>query len=340
MVVGSREVRLARRPAGSLLAEDLVVVETAVPDPGPGEVLVRNLCLSVDAAVRMRLDATVPLGYLPPFQVGEALEGLAVGRVVASRAEGFAEGDLVQHASGFREYALVAAGVAALGGAGALTLLDGKLGPPDVHLGLLGGTGLTAWAGLEVAALAGDDVVWVSSAAGATGSVAAQLARSRGHQVIGSTGGPEKVAYLRGEVGIDAFDYHHGVSESLQALAPQGIDVYFDNVGGEHLEAALSALRPFGRVALCGAVSGYDGGTDAAGPRNLFLATAKNLTLRGFRAGAFVHRAQEARSELAGLWRRGELALRQTDHRGIENAPRALVDLLSGRNIGKTMVHL
>ena len=184
-----------------------------------------------------------------------------MGTVLESRLAGIEAGDIVQHARGYRGLAVVDGDSAALGGAGRLTRLDPALAPPEVHLGLLGGTGLTAWAGIVLVASArAGDTVWVSAAAGAVGSVAAQLAKARGCRVVGSAGSPDKVTYLRDVLGLDAaFDYHQGLGDQLREAAPEGIDVYFDNVGGAHLEAALDALRPFGRVALCGAISGYNG---------------------------------------------------------------------------------
>ena len=328
-----------RHPDGRLASTDLMVVETSVPPLESGQVLVRTTHHSVDAAVRLRMDPVSPPGYLPAFGLGTGIEGLAVGTVVESRADGFAPGDLVQHARGYRELAVVDADSAALGGAGRLTRLDASLGSPDLQIGLLGGTGLTAWAGIvAVAGAKPGETVWISAAAGAVGSVAGQLARARGCRVVGSAGGPEKVAYLLNELGFDAaFDYRQGLGEGLRAAAPEGVDVYFDSVGGAHLEAALEHLRPFGRVALCGAISGYD---TAPGPGigNLFLATSKNVTLQGFRAGAFADRADEARAELADLWRAGRVRLDLAVYRGLYSAPQAIVDLLAGATRGKCLV--
>ncbi|MDT9592804.1 NADP-dependent oxidoreductase [Nocardioides zeae] len=335
----TREVRVVRRPEGGLRESDLEVVETAVPALRDGQVLVRTTHHSVDAAVRLRLDPVSPPGYLPAFELGAGIEGLAVGTVLESRADGFAVGDLVQHARGYRELAVVEARGAALGGAGMLARLDPTLAPPQVHVGLLGGTGLTAWAGIVAVARAQPgETVWVSAAAGAVGSVAAQLARARGCRVVGSAGGPEKVAYLLDHLHLDAaFDYRAGLTAGLETAAPDGVDVYFDNVGGDHLAAALDHLRPFGRVALCGAIAGYDT-EPAPGPHNLFQATSKNLTLQGFRAGAHAARADEARAELAGLWRDGRLRLDVASYAGLDLAPRAIVDLLAGRTRGKCVV--
>ena len=335
----TREVRLVRRPEGPLRVEDLAVAEVEVPRLEAGQVLVRNTHHSIDAALRLRLDPTSPPGYLPAFAVGEGLAGLAVGTVLESRLPGIEVGDIVQHARGYRGLAVVDGDSAALGGAGRLARLDPALAPPEVHLGLLGGTGLTAWAGIVLVASTGaGDTVWVSAAAGAVGSVAAQLAKARGCRVVGSAGSPDKVTYLRDVLGLDAaFDYHQGLVVQLREAAPEGVDVYFDNVGGAHLEAALDSLRPFGRVALCGAISGYNG-DPPRGPANLFLATAKNLTIRGFRAGAFADRADEAREELAGLWRDGRVKLELSTYAGLDEAPRAIVDLLAGRTLGKCVV--
>jgi NADPH-dependent curcumin reductase CurA len=342
MPLTGREVQLTSYPDGELRPSDFRVVEAPVPDPRPGQVLVRNTWTSVDAGLRLRLRETAPRGYFPAFPLRSALDGImTVGEVVESRAEGFVAGDTVWHASGWREYAVVGAGTAALGGLGTLTRLDTRLAPPQRYLGPLGGMGLTAYAGLfEVAGLRAGDVVWVSAAAGAVGSLAAQFAKLRGHRVIGSAGSDEKVAYLVGELGLDAaFNYKAGrVAELLRAVAPDGIDVYFDCVGGDHLEAALGALRPRGRVALCGAVSQYARG--GAGPGNLFQATANDLTLRGFRGSTYVDRMATMQREVGAWLRDGRVRYRESVVDGLERAPEALVGLLSGETIGKTLVRL
>ncbi|MGZ4251568.1 MAG: NADP-dependent oxidoreductase [Solirubrobacteraceae bacterium] len=263
--------------------------------------------------------------------------------MVESRAAGFEPGDTVWHALGWRDYAVVEAGTPALGGLGTLTRLDIGLAPPQTFLGPLGGMGLTAYAGLlEVAAVREGDVVWVSAAAGAVGSLAAQFAKLRGHRVIGSAGSDQKVGYLVEELGLDgAFNYKAGpVADLLGQAAPDGIDLYFDNVGGDHLEAALGALRRWGRVALCGAISAYQRSEPAPGPRNLFQATANDLTLRGFRGSSYLHRMEEMQREVAGWLRDGRLRCRESIIEGLENAPAALVKLLAGETIGKTLVRI
>jgi NADPH-dependent curcumin reductase CurA len=305
---------------------------------------VRNTWTSVDPGLRLRLRARGPEGYFLSFPLDAPMDGImTVGEVVDSRADGFAAGDTVWHASGWREYAAVDSAAPALGGLGTLTRLDVQGAPAQAYLGALGGMGLTAWAGLfEAAALREGDVVWVSAAAGAVGSLAAQFARLRGHQVIGSAGSDEKVAWLLDEVGLDAaFNHRAGpVRELLREAAPDGIDVYFDNVGGEHLEAALGALRPWGRVALCGAVSQYEESGPPRGPSNLFQATANNLTLRGFRGSAHMHLMAEMQRQVSEWLGSGRLRWRESVTEGLEHAPRALADLLAGRTTGKALVRI
>lgn len=337
----NRRLCLARRPAGKLTATDLVLIDEPVPVPGPGEVLVRNTWLSIDPSIRIRLAETTPAGYLPPLRPGDPLSGLALGVVAETRNPEFAVGDLVSHTLGYRDYAVLGSDAQTIGGYGApARIATGGL-PPQWFLGPLGSAGLTAYAGLvEILEVTAADTVWVSAAAGAVGALTAQLAALRGATVIGSAGSPEKVAYLRGELGIAAFDYHEStVAESLGALAPTGIDAYFDNVGGDHLIAALEALRPQGRIALCGAVSGYDAAAPS-GPPNLFTLVAKELRMRGFRAGSFGHLQQSMRDEIAGHLTAGRLVHRESIFDGIEQAGPALVAMLAGATIGKTLCRL
>jgi NADPH-dependent curcumin reductase CurA len=208
---------------------------------------------------------------------------------------------------------------------------------------VLGGNGLTAYAGLfRIAGLRDGDVVWVSAAAGAVGSLVAQMAKIRGHRVIGSAGSDEKVSYLLGELGLDAaFNYKSGpLPELLREAAPDGIDVYFDNVGGGHLEAALDTLRNEGRVAICGTISEYDADDPLPGPSNLFMAVAKNLTIRGFRGSSNVDLLPEMTHEVGAWLREGKLLYRETIVDGLEHAPEALAGLMRGDNTGKTLVKI
>jgi NADPH-dependent curcumin reductase CurA len=268
---------------------------------------------------------------------------MTVGEVIASRADGFAPGDNVSHALGWRDFAIVQAAEPAIGGIGTLRRIDASLAPPQAYLGVLGGTGLTAYAGmLHVADLRQGDVVWVSAAAGAVGGLAAQLAKIRGHRVIGSAGSDQKVSYLLEELGLDAaFNYHAGsLTELLRNAAPDGIDVYFDNVGGYHLEAAISALRRHGRVAMCGTISEYESAAQPLGPSNMFLIVAKELTLRGFRGNTHVALMPELWREVAGWLREGRIKYRETVVDGLENAPMAMARMMRGESVGKALVRI
>ncbi len=334
-----REIRVRRYPTGAVTVDDFEVVDVPVPDPAPGQVLVRNTWTSVDPGLRLRLRSDAPAGYFAAFPLGRAMDGvMAVGEVVASRAQGFAAGDVVAHAQGWRDYAVVDPDEVQLGGVGTLARLDVSRALPSAYLGPLGGMGLTAYAGLHVVdGLTGGETVWVSAAAGAVGSLAAQIARLCGHRVVASAGSDEKVVWLRDELGVDAFNYRDGdLVDQLAVHAPDGIDVYFDSVGGEHLEAALDRLNRGGRVAICGSVSDYE--SAPRGPRNLFLAVSKDLTLRGFRGSSNLHLLPEMRRRVSGWLGTGELVSRETVFEGLESAPHALAEMLAGRTTGKTLV--
>ena len=329
----SREIRLAARPVGEPTPSDFELVETPVPEPGPGQVLVRNRWMSVDPYMRGRMIDRP--SYVPPFQVGAPLEGGAIGEVVASNADGVATRTLVLHNLGWREHAVV--------DADAFQVVEADGMPEQAFLGVLGMPGLTAYVGLlDVGDLREGDDVFVSGAAGAVGSLAAQIAKLRGHRVTGSAGSPEKVAFLRDELGLDAaFDYHDGpVRKLLAEAAPEGIDLYFDNVGGEHLEAAIDRLRPFGRVAMCGAISQYNATEPPRGPSNMSLCVGKRLTLRGFIVRDHWDRHPDFVRDVGGWLRDGKIHYRETVVEGIERAPEAFIGLLGGANTGKMLVKL
>jgi NADPH-dependent curcumin reductase CurA len=329
----TREVQLAARPVGEPKLSDFGLAEVELPDPGPDQLLVRNLWMSVDPYMRGRMNDV--RSYVPPFQLGAPLEGGAVGEVVAAGGDGFEPGQLVMHGLGWRDHALVPAAQA--------RKLDPADGPPQAFLGVLGMPGLTAYVGItEIAALKDGETVFVSGAAGAVGSVVGQIAKARGCTVIGSAGSAEKVAYLRDELGFDrAFDYHDGpVAELLAEAAPEGIDVYFDNVGGEHLEAAIGAMRSFGRIAMCGAISMYNATEAAPGPRNLVMVVGKRLTLRGFIVSDHAERTPDFLRDVGGWLREGKIRYRETVVEGLQNAPEAFIGLLRGDNIGKMLVKL
>jgi NADPH-dependent curcumin reductase CurA len=333
MPTRSRQVQLAARPHGEPKDSDFRLAEVELPDPGPGQVLVRNTYMSVDPYMRGRMDDRE--SYVPPFALDAPLDGGAVGEVVASQAEGLAPGDTVVHQLGWREHALLAADH--------VRKVDPDGISPSAFLGVLGMTGLTAYAGLiDVAGLREGDVVFVSGAAGAVGSLAGQIAKLRGHTVIGSAGSPEKVVHLVDDLGFDtAFNYKEGpVAEQLAAAAPEGIDVYFDNVGGEHLEAAIGALHRHGRVAMCGAISVYNATEPVPGPRNMALAVGKRLALRGFIVTDHGARMKDLIAEVGPAVRDGRIAFRETVVEGLEQAPAALRGLLRGENTGKMVVKL
>jgi NADPH-dependent curcumin reductase CurA len=329
----NREIHLASRPQGWPTAENFRLVQTEVPTPGPGQLVVRNQFMSVDPYMRGRMNDVK--SYVPPFALDAPLDGGAVGEVVASEAAGFAQGDTVLHGLGWREYALVDAKAA--------RQVDPDLAPVSAYLGVLGMTGLTAYAGLlDVAAMKPGETVFVSGAAGAVGSMVGQIAKLRGAaRVVGSAGSPAKVERLRA-LGFDAaFDYHDGpVRDSLRAAAPDGVDVYFDNVGGEHLEAAIGAMNPHGRAAICGMIAQYNATEPPAAPRNLALLIGKRLTLRGFLVGDHGHLRGQFVQEVAGWLRAGKIAYDETVVDGIENAPAAFLGMLRGENLGKMLVRL
>ncbi|MEU6643608.1 NADP-dependent oxidoreductase [Saccharomonospora sp. NPDC046836] len=341
MTAGIQAV-LRRRPAGPVREGDIGLVEVELPAPGPDQILVRNEAMSLDPALRIRMRAEAG-GYLPALAVGQPLEGWAVGQVIASRSDRLVEGDWVMHALGWREYALID------DGAGVLTTLrperievTGGV-PARWFLGPLGWVGLTAWVGLnDVAELRDGDVVFVSGAAGAVGGLAVQIAKLCGHTVIGSAGTPAKVRHVRETLGADAaFCYRDGpAADLLRAAAPNGIDVYFDNVGGDQLTAALDLLREHGRVALCGAISTYELPGDTPGPPNLFNAVAKGLTLRGFLARMYPHRLAEFRTLMREWLSSGAISYPETITRGLSSAPAAFREMLNGGNIGKSIVEL
>lgn len=319
---------------------DLATVE--LPELRPGQVLVRNTWTSVDPGLRLRLRPDAPSGYFAAFPVGVPMDGVFTIGVVEQTADpAFPVGTTVWHSQGWRTHAVVDVAEEAMNGIARLRALDVSVVPPQTYLGPLGPMGLTAYAGLHVVdGLRGGETIWVSAAAGAVGSLVCQVARLLGHRVVASAGTDEKVAWLLDDLGVDAaFSWRAApVVESLREAAPEGIDLYFDGVGGDHLEAALDVAKPFARVALCGAVSDYEG--EPTGPRNLFLATSKNLTLRGFRGSAHVPLLEEMQTRLGGWLAEGLLQSRETVFEGLESAPTALADMLAGRTTGKTLVRI
>jgi NADPH-dependent curcumin reductase CurA len=323
----SREVVLAARPQGAPQESDFELREAAEAAPGDGEVRIRNVFVSVDPYMRGRM--TGLRTYVDPYQVGDVIEGGAVGRVLESRYDGLAEGDWVQSGLGWREEGIARGDQ--------VRKLDPELAPPSTALGVLGMPGLTAWVGLlDIGAVREGETLYVSGAAGAVGSAAAQIAKLKGLRVLGSAGSPEKVEWLR-SLGIEAFDYRE---TPLRDALSDGIDVFFDNVGGEQLEGALGALRDFGRVIACGSISRYNDTRPEPGPRNLSFIVTKRLRVQGFIVIDHLARYGDFVAEVGPWVADGRLAYRETVLDGIERTPEAFAGLFRGANVGKMLVRV
>jgi NADPH-dependent curcumin reductase CurA len=329
MSISQREVHLINHPDGLPSVADFAVVETTVAEPAEGEILVKNLFMSVDPAMRPRL----AVGQQP---LNKPMGGGAIGVVTASRNAAFKEGDLVQHQAGFREYWLT--------DGSRVRVLPPSDTPPTLHMHVLGGTGLTAYGGLLVTgALQDGENVFVSAAAGAVGSVAVQIAKIKGCYTIGSAGSQSKCDWLTNELGVDAaINYKHGLlRKQLKDAAPNGIDVYFENVGGEHLDAALPRMNPLGRIPVCGMISAYNTpGARSAGVTTLSNMIYNRVTMKGFVVYEFEHLRAQFEDDMRGWIKAGRMKYRETIVDGIENAPRALIGLFTGENIGKMLVRL
>ncbi|WP_309650712.1 NADP-dependent oxidoreductase [Nocardioides sp.] len=332
MATTTREIHLSTRPVGLPGPEHFDTASVDLPDLADGEVLVRNTVLSVDPYMRGRMNDVK--SYVPPFQLGAPMDGGAIGVVEESRSDKLAVGDTVLTMAGWREHAVLPAAAA--------RKLDVSQVPASAYLGVLGMPGLTAYVGLKrIAELREGDIVFISGAAGAVGSVAGQVARQLGAgKVIGSAGSPEKVSWLVDELGFDAaFDYHDGpVAKQLKEHGP--VDVYFDNVGGEHLEGAVFHMADFGRIALCGAIAGYNADAPEPGPRNLMMLVSKRITMRGFIVSDHADLTSDFYRE-AGAWlAAGDLTYRETYFDGLDHMVDAFRGLYSGGNTGKMLVRL
>jgi NADPH-dependent curcumin reductase CurA len=335
-MVTSREWHLVRHPEGWPTSDDVTLVERTVPDGDDlpaGAVLVRNLFLSVDPYMRGRMNATK--SYAPPYQLGKPMYGGAIGRVEASADEAIAIGTVVRHGKAWREWAVCRSSE--------VEPIDTGLDLPlSAYLGVLGMPGLTAWVGTyDIGEVRPGETFFVSAASGAVGSLAGQLARLAGCRVIGSAGGPDKCAYLTDELGFDAALDHRagGLTEQLAEAAPHGIDVYFDNVGGDSLRAAIANLNPFGRIAVCGMISAYN--ERQPGPDNLFEIVARKLRVQGFIVSDHAGRERLFRRHVSGLLRDGAIRHRETTRTGIESTFDALLEILrGGSHLGKMVVEL
>ena len=327
----ARAWHLVSRPQGVPTKDNFALEETNLGPLSEGMIRVRNSWLSVDPYMRGRMNDVK--SYVPPFQLGEPMEGGAVGEVIESKAEGFSPGDLVMHMNGWRDEALVpsqaARKIPALGA------------PPEMFLGILGVTGATAYFGLLDAASAKErDIVFVSAAAGAVGSAAVQIAKARGMTVIGSAGGPQKCEFVRSLGADKVIDYRsEPIRKSLAAAAPDGIDVYFDNVGGDHLDAAFALARNNARFAICGMISNYN---DPNPPTFRFITRiiAARIRLKGFLVFDYQSRMDEFYRDMSQWVASGAVKSRETIVDGLENMPDAFLGLFKGENTGKMLVRL
>jgi NADPH-dependent curcumin reductase CurA len=335
----SREVHLTAYPQGKPTPDILAVVERELAEPKAGEVLVEVLFASVDPYMRGRMRPEVK-SYIPPFQLNQPLDGGAVGRVVASRAEGLAEGDVVlgNLGMGWRTHAVLPGGT--------LQKVDASRVPASAYLGVLGMPGLTAWAGLtQIIKPKQDETLYVSGAAGAVGSLVCQLGKHRGMTVYGSAGSEAKRRWLEEKAGVaKAFDYRAhdagSLTRALYEVAPKGIDGYFENVGGMQLDAVLGALAQGGRIALCGMIDAYNATDMPEGPRGLVNLIGRSGLMKGFIVTDYAHLRDEFVAEVAPLLASGEIAFEETVTHGIERMGEAFIGLFEGANTGKAVVRV
>ena len=330
--ITSKEIHLKNRPEGLSAKSDFELAEVTLPAVNEGELLVQNVYMSVDPYMRGRMYDRK--SYFPPFQIGQPLEGGCVGRVIESKNEGFSVGDYVLAMLGWREYFV--------SGGDGLTKIDPSLAPVQSYLGAVGMTGLTAYVGLlHIGELKEGQTVFVSAAAGAVGSIVCQIAKLKGCYVVGSAGSDEKIAWLVEEAGIDAaFNYKttDDVIAEVGRHFPEGIDVYFENVGGVHLEAALEHMNINGRMVMCGMISTYNDVKPLPGPVRLSYVISKKLTMKGFIIMDHFDKLGPFFADMGKWIADGKIKWKETIVDGIENAPEAFIGLFKGANFGKMIV--
>ena len=328
----SKEIILRRSPVGLPTESDFELAQSMVPEVRAGQVLVRNIYMSVDPYMRGRM--TAGRSYVPPFELGKPLEGRCVGQVVQSKRDDFHLGDYVLSMKGWREYYL--------SDGSSLTRVDGKAAPIQAYLGILGMTGLTGYVGLlDMGQPKTGETVLVSAASGAVGATVCQIAKIKGCHVVGSAGSDHKVKWLMEEAGVDvAFNYKKvgDLLAELRKHCPQGIDVHFENVGGEHLEAAIEHMNAHGRIVLCGMISQYNATERPPGPKNLFLAISKRLSLKGFIVSDHLDRQPQFHADMQTWIAEDRIRWKESIVEGIEKAPRAFIGLFEGANFGKMLV--
>ena len=333
MPIKNAEIHLISRPVGLPTADNFALVETELPDPRQGEIVVRNHFMSVDPYMRGRM--VDRKSYVPPFALNEVMTGGAVGEVVASRGGKYAVGDHVLSMMGWREH-FVSDGRS-------LNPVDVNLMPMQSYLGTAGMPGMTAYFGLlDLGQPQAGETVFVSAAAGAVGSVVCQIARIKGCRVVGSAGSGAKVDWLTEIAGVDgAFNYKEtSPHDALAQFAPNGVDVYFDNVGGDHLEAAIHHMNNHGRGVICGMISLYNATEASAAPRNLPSVIGKRLKLQGFIVTDFIDQSDRFYADMAGWIGNGQIRTEETVVQGLAVAPEAFIGLFAGENLGKMLVEL
>jgi NADPH-dependent curcumin reductase CurA len=327
----NRQFRLAARPIGTPKRTDWNFIEEPLRQPADGEVLVEVLYLSLDPAMRGWMNEGK--SYIPPVQIGEVMRAGGVGRVIESKHSGFAAGDHVHGSLGIQEYATLSGS--------ALTKIDASAAKLPVFLGALGMPGMTAYFGLlDIGQPKAGETVVVSGAAGAVGTVVGQIAKIKGCRVVGIAGGKEKCDYLVSELGFDAaIDYkHEDVKKSLRQHCPKGVDVYFDNVGGEILDIVLTQLARHARIIICGAISQYNSTTGVKGPANYLSLLVNRARMQGMVVFDYADRYDVARRDIAGWIASGKLKTREDIVAGIETFPEALLKLFKGENLGKLVL--
>lgn len=330
----NREVRLRQRPQGLPTADCFELVATSLPTAEAGQILVRNIYMSVDPYMRGRMADRA--SYTSAFKLGEALSGGCVGQVIESHHPNLEAGDYVLGSLGWREH-FVATG-------DSVRKIDPALAPLRSYLGIMGMPGMTAYTGLlNLGQPQPGETVFVSGAAGAVGAAVCQIARLKGCYVIGSAGSAAKLAWLREEAGVSALINYKETDDlraALTELAPRGVDVYFDNVGGDHLEAAIGNMNMHGRIVCCGMISGYNATAAACAPRNLMRIVGQRLRLEGFIVSDFAAQREEFEQSMAAWMANGLMRWQETIVEGLEQAPDAFIGLFSGQNIGKMLVQL
>lgn len=336
------EIHLKERPLGIASENNFELVRVRVPDLKQGQILVRNIWMSVDPYMRGRMSETK--SYQPPFELNKPLEGDCIGQIIESKNRQFEVGEYLLSNFGWREYWVST-------GSNDISKIVPSIAPLQSYLGIMGRTGLTAYVGLLIGELTDSstsNTVFVSAASGAVGSAACQIAKIKGCHVVGSTSSSLKVKWLIDEAGIDyAFDYRkigeENISSELRKACSDGIDIYFDNVGGKHLEAALDNMKVFGRIALCGMISQYNYPqfpSTVPGPSNLLLAIRRRIKIQGFIVRDHYHVLNEFRTYMSNWIKEGKIKWEETVYEGLENAPKAFIALFKSEKLGKMLVKI